>query len=199
MADEELELDVEKPKSKKTLIIVIAVVLLLNVAGIGTWLYLTSEDSSSGEEKTEQALLPLHYQTLEPEFTINFPPGGKARYLQIDLQVATRDPSALAVVSTYKPVIRNDILVAMSNVSYEELTTRAGKEMLQKKILNTINRIVSEAIHSAASEGAPAAENTEINADAEAEQKKVVQDNPQLEALVEGPIENVYFASFIMQ
>lgn len=211
MADEELELelDVETPKSKKTMIIVIVAIVLLNAIGLGTWLFLSGDDSSGAEEKDDTSQLPLFYQTLTPEFVVNFGPGSKVRYLQVDIQIATRDQSALAVVATYKPVIRNDILVLLSDVSFEDLNTRAGKETLQRKIVNTINRIVFEATHAAPTEDKKP-ESHEQNKDdsAHGEQsadgaktQTAVEEMAEasVEKMVEGPIENVYFASFIMQ
>lgn len=199
MADEELELDVAKPKSKKTMIIVILLILLLNGGGIGAWLYLSASDSSKGEEKVDFSKMPLHYQTLEPEFIINFPPGSKVRYLQVDLQVATRDQSSLATVATYKPVIRNDILVTLSNVSFSDLNTRAGKEKLQKKILNTLNRIVSEAIDAETEEGKKAKKQAKKKDRSGQAEKNANGEQVDQEEMIEGPIENVYFSSFIMQ
>lgn len=199
MADEELELDVEQPKSKKTMIIVIVAILLVNVIGIGAWLFLSGGESSNTEEKVDTSKLPLHYQTLTPEFVVNFGPGSKVRYLQVDIQIATRDQAALAVVATYKPVIRNDILILLSDVAFEDLNTRPGKEMLQRKILNTVNRIVSDASHAApAGEKKPAAQEMKKD-DSEDGDKSADGAQVVLDEKVPGPIENVYFASFIMQ
>ena len=202
MADEELELDVAPKKSNKTMIIVIVAIVLLNVIGVGAWLFLSGGDDSSGaEEKVDTSKLPLFYQTLTPEFVVNFGPGSKARYLQVELQIATRDQSALAVVATYKPVIRNDILILLSDVAFDDLNTLAGKEMLQKKILNTINRIVSEALHATPADGGKAeshAKNKDDSSHGDAE-KSADGAHAEVIEMVEGPIENVYFASFIMQ
>lgn len=201
MADEELELDVAPAKSNKTMIIVIVAIVLLNVIGVGTWLFLSGGDSSGAEEKVDTTQLPLFYQTLTPEFVVNFGPGSKARYLQVELQIATRDQSALAVVATYKPVVRNDILILLSDVAFDDLNTLAGKEMLQKKILNTINRIVSEALHASPADGKKAESHVKSKDDSSHGDGEKSADGSQTEVIemVEGPIENVYFASFIMQ
>ena len=186
MADEELELDVnEKKGGKKTVIMVIVGILLLNGLGVGAWMILSDGDSKSSDsaEKDGPVLAPLHYLTMVPEFIVNFGPGSKVRYLQVDLQVATRDEAALETINTYRPVIRNDVLVLLSSVKFDDLKDRAGKEALQKKLLNAINKVVISASHIAPVDG------EEKNADAE---EKINSD-------VKDPIENVYFTSFIMQ
>jgi len=192
MAEEELELDVTQSKSNKITIIllVVLIVLVIVLGGIGAWLYF-SKDGDSNEsagaenESSQKVLKPLLYQTLVPEFVVNFGPGSKVRYLQVDLQVATRSEAALAVVNTYRPVLRNDILVLLSGLSFEELSERSGKEALQKKLLNVINKIVIGAMNEEKKK--EGAETKESNA--------VVSEKTD----VKGPIENVYFISFIMQ
>lgn len=190
--DEELELDVNQPKGNKmtTILLIVLIVLVLIVGGIGAWLFLSSDSSgdasseADSEIKEEKVLGPLTYLTLVPEFVVNFGPGSKVRYLQVDLQISTRDEKALQTVSTYRPVIRNDILVLLSGLTFDELKVRDGKEALQKQILDTINRVVSSVGQSAAH-----AKTEDSTGEAEAVKQEQVK----------GPIENVFFTSFIMQ
>lgn len=193
MADEELELDVNPPKGSKitTILLIILIVLVLVIGGVGAWLFL-GNDSGGDEEpsdagvKAEKVLGPLHYLSLVPEFVVNFGPESKVRYLQVDLQVATRDETALVTINTYRPVLRNDILVLLSGLSFEELSQRGGKEALQVKLLNTINKIVVDATHS------------KKNKDKDEKADGAVDDKQKADH-IEGPVENVYFTSFIMQ
>lgn len=164
------------------IIIIVVAVILLNGIGVGAWMLLSGgedDKASTTTEKEDAELAPLTYLTLVPEFIVNFGPTSKVRYLQVDLQIATREEASLDVVNTYRPVLRNDILVVLSDVKYEELKDRAGKEALQKRLLNTINKVIVEASNSKAND----------------EEK----DDGQVSEEMKGPIENVYFISFIMQ
>ena len=186
MADEELELDVNEPegKSKKMIIIIVAAILLLNGIGVGAWMFLSGDgDDKSSQETAESELEPIQYLTMVPEFIVNFAPGSKVRYLQVDLQIATRDQSSLEMIGTYRPVLRNDILVVLSDVNYNDLKDRAGKEALQKRLLNTVNKVLVEATHTP-------------DDDKKGDEKK--DDGPATED-IKGPIENIYYISFIMQ
>ena len=183
MAEEELELDVnQQTGSKKTVLIIVIAVLVLNLVGGAVWYFLSGDDEGSSTSKeTEKVLEPLTYLTMVPEFVVNFGPGSKVRYLQVDIQVSTRDEAALATVATYRPVLRNDILVVLSSVDFDVLKNRDGKEALQKKLLNTINKVVASA--------------GQATNDSSSEKNK----NATEDVIVKGPIENVYFTSFIMQ
>lgn len=196
MAEEELELDVNQKKGSKMMMIlvIVLIVLVLVVGGVGAWLFLGKDDASSSHstEKAEPVLGPLKYLTMVPEFIVNFGPQSKVRYLQVDLQIATRDEAALKIVNTYRPVIRNDILVVLSSVKYDDLKDRQGKEALQKKLLNTINKVVVAASHDSshkkAEHGSAKKHGDGHGNDSGSEDEKI-----------DGPIENVYFISFIMQ
>ena len=198
--EEELELDVNQPKGSKmtTILLIVLIVLVLVMGGVGAWLFLGSDDSSGessdSAEKEEVVLGPLKYLTMVPEFVVNFGPGSKVRYLQVDLQIATRDEAALDTVRTYRPVLRNDILVVLSGVSFDDLRERGGKEALQKKLLQTINKVVLSAGHAA-----PVVENEETKEDGHAVETEVDATTAHTNEDVKGPIENVYFTSFIMQ
>lgn len=188
MADEELELDVNQSKGGKTttIIIVVLILLVLILGGVAAWLLLSkgdegAGDKSGGSDKTAQeAKLPLQYLTILPEFVVNFGPNQRVRYLQIDLQVSSRDAEALKKIGSLMPILRNDVLVVISSQTYEDLKTREGKEKLQKKILNTFNHVLTTAGKAKASES-----------------PKVDPADPDAE--VKGPIEDVYYLSFIMQ
>ena len=185
--DEELELDVNQSTGNKmtTILLITLILLVLIMGGVGAWFYLGQDDgeSSASAEKEVKVQGPLHYITMTPEFVVNFGPGSKVRYLQVDLQIATRDETALETVSTYRPVLRNDILVILSGLSFEELKSRNGKEALQKKLLNSINKIVVSASHTVSAN----------------DKKNDGSDTSSESTDVKGPIENVYFTSFIMQ
>lgn len=186
MAEEELQLDVNESKggSKKMILIIVAI-LLLNGIGIGAWIFLSGGDdkSSNASDNKKAELAPLKYLTMVPEFIVNFGPDSKVRYLQVDLQISTRDESALKTIETYRPVIRNDILVLLSGSKFEDLKDRSGKETLQKKLLDTVNKVVVSASH----------------ATPEHEDKNTKNDKDSSNEVTKGPVENIYFTSFIMQ
>lgn len=179
MANDELELDVEQASNggMKKIIIIVAVLILLNVAGIGGWLYMSSagNDQDSKSEEVVKEVKPRIYLSLDPEFVVNFNQGSKAKYLQVELQVVARDESVLEQLRVNMPVVRNDILLLLSSQQYEDLKSRTGKEQLQKMILEAMNKILTEQ----AANGKPGEEGEPAK-------------TPAL-------VENIYFTSFIMQ
>jgi len=193
MAEEELELDVNNSKKKSPILLIVIILVVLNLAGLAAWWFLSEGESTSSDsaEKEETVKAPIKYLTMVPEFIVNFDPTSKVRYLQVDLQIATRDEKALEIVNSYRPVIRNNILIVLSGVSYDELKDRSGKEALQKKLLDTVNKVVVSVGHAA-----PHGEEKDKKEEAH---NVTADENATQDGHVAGPIENIYFTSFIMQ
>jgi flagellar FliL protein len=188
---DELELDVKatKPGGKGKLIMLFAAIMLLTTGSIIGVLYFMGMLGSSssadkpaekGEAKKELAIKPAFYLSLQPAFVVNFEDQTHASYLQVEMQVMARSKEVLSQVSENMPVIRNNILFILSAQKYEQVSTRAGKEQLQKTILEAVQKVVSDAA------------NEKTSAEHDKDKKNAATAKPE-------NVEQVYFTSFIMQ
>lgn len=197
---EELDLDTSKKDAAaggksgrgKLIMMIVAAALLMSGTVVGA-LYFTGNmggndtKAASGKdkdkagkqtvEKAPAALAPAIYLDLQPALVANFEEAAGASYLQIEMQLMARDKRALDIATQHMPVIRNNILLAMSAAKYEVVKTRAGKEQLQQAILDTVQQIV--AANASSTPGADKHDSDSAGAP------------PKIEA--------VYFTSFIMQ
>jgi flagellar protein FliL len=154
------------------LIIIIAVLVTILVAGgIGAMLMMkggshkeeeaTAESSESHEEEEKPAKAkggdkekggkgekgektPAIYNALEPPFVVNFESGQQARFLQVSVQLMTRDAHTSQQMKDNEPIIRNDLLFLLSSQTYETVSTASGKEELRKKALDTVRAVVKQ-------------------------------------------------------
>lgn len=133
-------------KGKGKLIIIIAVVAVLLIGGgVGAFLFLSGGEEAGGdaqEAKAEPLADPVYF-AIEPPITVNFQQRGRARFLQVSLQVMTRDPLGLEQLKQHMPVVRNNLNLLFSGQSYEELSTREGKELLRKQALAEIQNVLT--------------------------------------------------------
>ena len=189
---DELELDVkaDKPAGKGKLIMIIVAIMLLTTGSIIGVLYFmgllstgSSKDDAASkvETKKEVAIKPTFYLSLQPAFVVNFEDQSHASYLQVEMQVMARSKEVLNVVSANMPVVRNNILFILSAQKFEQVSTRAGKEQLQKTILEAIQKVVADAAREKQA----------------AEHKN--KDEQKATATKVANVEQVYFTSFIMQ
>jgi flagellar protein FliL len=134
-------------KSKKLLIIIIAAAVVLIGGGAGAWFAFggKAEAGKDGEAKEakHEVKLPSQFVTLDPPFVVNFGPGASVRFLQIAVQLMTRDPHMVEFLERNTPIIRNDLLLLFGNKQPEEVSTNEGKEALRAAALEAVRKIIA--------------------------------------------------------
>ncbi len=144
--------------SIKHIIILSAVMLVLTLASIGTSFFLMTsmldtrmaemsealgiepEEEEVAEEEPEE-LAPAIYVPLEP-FVVNFVQEGALRYLQVTMELMSRDQQVVDQVNASLPEIRNSLILLMSDHSYADLSSREGKEEIRNAVLAEVNSII---------------------------------------------------------
>lgn len=130
-------------KSKKWLIIGIAAAVVLIGGGAGAWFAFGSGNShAKAETKAKAPLAPAQYVALDPPFVVNFEGDQGVRFLQVTVQVMTRDPAVVEQLKGNDPVVRNDLLLLLSNQKYTVVSTREGKEQLRAEALKVVRHVV---------------------------------------------------------
>jgi len=141
-----------KGRGKLFLIIVVSTAVVLLGAGVGAALWLTSgakhgsaQAAVKSEEKATPPAGPALYLPLDPPFVVNFDADQAVRFLQIAVQVMTRDPATLELLKNNDPVVRNDLLLLFGNQKYAQLATREGKEALRNQALDDLRKVITQA------------------------------------------------------
>ena len=153
---EETPAPAPKPKkSKKGLILAIVGVLVLGGAGGGYFaLGSMKEDApaaatkdkgkdKSKSKKVEEPKAPALFYALDPPFVVNFQPGSTSRFLQVAVQLMTRDPLVVEFLEHHSPIIRNDLLLLFGNKQVAEVSTQEGKEALRAATLEAVRKVIS--------------------------------------------------------
>jgi len=154
--DDKEEGETEKPKKKgkllKIILIVFSIVLLLGGA-VGGTLYFTgalsgdhSADTASNDKqekgpKKKNKSAPIYY-AFDPPFVVNFVENNQIRYLQITMEVMTREEQVVEDLKTHMPVIRNNLVMMFSGQTYDTLSTAAGKQKLRDEALAEIQQVL---------------------------------------------------------
>ncbi|XOV88299.1 MAG: flagellar basal body-associated protein FliL [Pseudomonadota bacterium] len=132
--------------------ILVGVAFLLAVMGssVGTAIYVAKvivpeqvAMSVGGDAVVEVPVevAPAIYVELEP-FIVNFTQDEALRYLQLKVQIMSRDAKVIEAVNTHIPEVRNELILLLSGHSYHELVTREGKETIRTQIRQEVNRIL---------------------------------------------------------
>lgn len=129
-----------KKKSKLLLFAMLGVALLL-LAGGGFFAYTTMLAPVEDEEPQDVAETIGEIFTLEP-FVVNLAdPTGK-RYLKVQVEIELE--SALAVESAQRntPRLRDNVIMLMTSLSFEEVMTPEGKIRIRDEMLERFNVVM---------------------------------------------------------
>lgn len=136
-----------KKSGRGLMVIILAALVAAAVAG-GTAYYFAAgkEKAATAEAKAAQRTgkpkAPPVYVKLEPPFVANFEAKGLVRFLQVSVEVMTRDPATSELLKQHDPRIRNDLLMLLGNQQYESISTHAGKEKLRGEALEVVKKII---------------------------------------------------------
>ena len=157
--------DGEKKSSKK-LIVIIAIVVLLLGGGAGGYFFFMHQPAGDehgkqaehGEKKAEEAHAAeeekadeheqdpaahaeVYYQITEP-LLVNFPPNASAKIIKIAVTVLVKGEANVAVMKKHEPMIRNNLLMAISSVGADKAKTLEGKKELQTMMQNEVGKVM---------------------------------------------------------
>jgi flagellar FliL protein len=81
------------------------------------------------------------FTPIDPPLVVNFEEGSAVRFLQISMEIMAKDQKGLDSVQKNMPLIRNNLLLLMSNRDYQSLMSREGKEKLRGEALAEIRAV----------------------------------------------------------
>lgn len=81
------------------------------------------------------------YFAIDPPMVVNFEDGSAVRFLQITMEVMAHDQKAIESVQKNIPLIRNNLLLVMSNRNSQSLMSREGKEKLREEALAELRAV----------------------------------------------------------
>jgi flagellar FliL protein len=105
---------------------------------------LTLKAADPATKDGADAAKPAVYFAFEPPLIVNFEDTQAVRFLQVQIEVLTRDPKVVDALKLHSPVIRNNLLMLMNGRDYRPLMTREGKEALRQECLTEVQRVLKK-------------------------------------------------------
>jgi len=149
MAENE-EVEGEEKKSSK-LIIIIAVILLIVGAAAGYYFMAgnsevvdeenVEEIEEVAEEESDAANEKLYYD-MSQSLIVNFPKGSGASLIQVSVSLLVKGAETIDAIKKHEPMIRNNLLMAISAKGAANLKTREGKEALREVMLDEVGKVM---------------------------------------------------------
>lgn len=133
------------PAKSKMLIIVVCSLLAAGAAGGGVY-FMTAKKGDEAHADAEQVPVvktPAIYSKFDPPFVVNFQNKGQMRFLQVSIEVMTRDVATADLIKQHDPKLRNDLLMLLGGQTFETLSSREGKEQLRTESLQAVAAVIA--------------------------------------------------------
>jgi flagellar FliL protein len=160
------EEEIKAPKSNKRgvlkwLLIGFGVVFLIGIS-VGTSIYVmksmmgspaaeknvdrsADKKATKDKKKHKEPKVAIYYK-FDPPFVANIQGETGSRFLQLTIEAMTYDQNVTTEIDQNMPVIRNNILLLLSDVTYEKVSTLEGKQKLRADILKEIQKVLQDKI-----------------------------------------------------
>ena len=132
---------------------VMFIVLLGGMVGMFFMMKGSSKSSEGGEvaksakaseahgEKAEPKTAAI-YVGFEPPFVVNFPADSPIKFLQLTVQIMTREAAVEHEIKGNDPAIRDALLTLFGQQTADHLATAAGKEALRADALKAVRGVI---------------------------------------------------------
>jgi flagellar FliL protein len=102
----------------------------------------TPKKKAKGKNAKEDKKEPAIYTKLDPPFVVNFEAKGIMRFLQIQVEVMSRDKETVELLKAHDPLIRNNLLMLFSNQNFDKINSLEGREALRTEALKSIGEAI---------------------------------------------------------
>jgi flagellar protein FliL len=131
-----------KPKGKGKLLLFMLLGGFLLLGGGGAAWWFTAH--AHAKQPAAPPPRPPLYLALDPPFVVNFQAEQMVRFLQVTVQLMSRDPQTIDLLKSNDPVIRDQLLLLFANQKYAVLSSREGQEALRKQALESVRAVVAK-------------------------------------------------------
>jgi flagellar FliL protein len=142
------------------ILIIGLVVLLLGGAGAGGWYFFMNKPAEDAghqaeaekheeapkheEEHAEEVIEPDVYFEIKEPFLVNFPPGSGVKIIKISLTVLVKGEASVEILKKHMPMVRNNLLMAITSIGAEKAKTVEGKKELQALMLSETGKVMEK-------------------------------------------------------
>lgn len=150
MADEEVQGDAPKGKSK-LIIIIIAIVVLLAGGGAAFFLMGSGEPEAEPSAKTAQPAAktpedPIHYVSIPQPFVFNVTGDKRDRLVQIKVQLMVRGSKNEELARYHTPLVESSLLSTFASATVDQLRSPTGRIELRDKATEDIRTALNKAV-----------------------------------------------------
>ncbi len=112
------------------------------LAGCAMTLTIGGAHPAYGAEADSNATADASYLRLHPDFVVNLQGSGQSHFLLASIDVMSRDPDTIAAAKHHAAAIRHELVLLLSDQSYDLVKSVDGRQALQRAALSAVNDVL---------------------------------------------------------
>jgi flagellar protein FliL len=84
------------------------------------------------------------YYAMDPPFVVNLNEGARMHFMQITVQLMSRDPAVIAAIEANQPPLRDALIMLLSHQTGETMRGVMGREEVRKQALIDVQKVLAE-------------------------------------------------------
>jgi len=138
---------------KKMILAGVGGIALLGAAVGGTWFVMRPDPAAAPAAAAAAPAAampapvvpqPVFYHHVQPEFVVNLPSSGRAKFLMVELSIALNDEQAKQAIDANQAELRNDLLLLLGEQNEASLADNEGKQALREQASEVVEALVSK-------------------------------------------------------
>jgi flagellar FliL protein len=109
---------------------------------LGMLLSLTAAPSLYAADE-EAPKKPIYY-AMEPPFVVNVEEGPRTHFIQVTVQLMTRDEAVIKAVEENQPPLRDALIMLLAHQTGQTMRSVEGREQVRKQALTELRRVLKE-------------------------------------------------------
>lgn len=111
---------------------------------LGLLLSFLTAPSLHAEEKEGEAPKKAIYYALEPAFVVNLQEGRRTHFMQVKVQLMTREENVVQAVEENQPPMRDAMIMLLAHQTGETMRSVQGREQVRQQALAELRRVLAE-------------------------------------------------------
>jgi flagellar protein FliL len=92
----------------------------------------------------KEELAKAIYYPMDPPFVVNLNEGSRMHFMQITVQLMSRDPEVIAAVEANQPPLRDALIMLLSHQTGETMRGVMGREEVRKQALIDVQKVLAK-------------------------------------------------------
>lgn len=89
----------------------------------------------------------INYLPIKPSLVVNYGGPGKVKYIKAEISMRVEDAKAAEEVTHHMPLVRDTLIMLLSSMTDEQVSSGEGKELMRQQALTKVNAALEAILH----------------------------------------------------